>query len=408
MPSAIKPKLLMVTHRVPHPPNRGDRIRTWHLLRELSAQFDIHLACIADEPVSFDSWREMKKHAVELAIEPGSRLSRYTRGFASLASGRSFTEGAFFSPALKATIDRWAADHAFDAALGVCSSTARYIQHLPIARKVLDLVDTDSRKWADYADASRGPARSLYQLEAERVAQCEREIGRNFDAVTVVTQREAQSFSDIAPLANVVVAANGVDRSFFSPRFHQPEPVAVFTGVLNYRPNVEGITWLARHIWPHITQNIAGARLRIVGRDPSRAVQRLAEINGVEVIGSVPDVRPYLHEAAVAVAPMRIARGVQNKVLEAMSMALPVVTTPQAAAGVHARDGEEFLVADSSNQWIEGLTNILTNTHFARTLGQAARQFVDSTHRWDQCLRPLCELLHGEPAVAAPSLREAA
>lgn len=393
-PSARR-QLLMVTHRVPHPPNRGDRIRTWNLLRALSPHFDIHLACVADEQVHYDSWLAMHEHAVKCAIEPMNRAQRLVRGGISLLRGRSVTEGAFLSPALKRQIDEWAGDIRFDAALGVCSSTASYLSDLPIARKIIDLVDVDSHKWLDYAEWASGPMAAIYRQEARCVENLEKAIAADFSAVSVVTHREGRLLKQIAPQARVIVAPNGVA---IPPMHHETEPdspTAVFVGSMDYMPNIQGVLWMAREIWPTIRGQFPSARLQIVGRRPVTAIRRLDRVDGIEVVGEVADVQSYLRQATVAVAPLWIARGVQNKVLEAMAVNRPVLVSPEVAGGIGAEEQQEMIVAGSVDQWVDGLTRLFTDRTLRQQLGWAGRKFVQTYHRWNVCTAPLTAALAG-------------
>jgi sugar transferase (PEP-CTERM/EpsH1 system associated) len=395
-----RPRLLMVTHRVPHPPNCGDRIRTWNTLNQLAADFDIHLACLCDEPVHLQSWRALARLTHTVAIQPLGKARRLLGGAASLLTGGSISEGAFYTASLQKTIDEWVADRAFDAALAVCSSTAGYIEHLPISRKVLDLVDVDSQKWADYAASSRGLGRLLFGLESRRLARTEQRLAGVFQTIALTTEREAELFARIAPAANTIVVPNGVNLPVPTPLPIAP-PVAVFTGMLDYRPNVEGISWFAREIWPAVRSAIPAAQLRIVGRSAGEPIRRLAQIPGVRLIGEVDDVQRQLDAAHVAIAPLSIARGVQNKALEAMAAGRPVIVTPAVAAGITgAQHGRELLVADSTAQWIESTKQMLKPNMAATLIGRAARRFVERHHRWDECVSPLVEaLLPPKPAV---------
>ena len=396
-----RPKLLMVTHRVPYPPDKGDRIRTWHTLRQAARQFDVSLACLADEPLHIDAWRALRDQTERVAIEPVGGVSHRAHMLGHCVARRSFSEGAFYSPRLLQTIRQWHEDEPFDAALGVCSSMARYVADLDGPYKVLDLIDVDSRKWSDYADTTANPVlRRVYRLEAGRVAQCERWISERFDAVSVVTDSEAELLSQMAPQARIVVANNGVDLDYFRSIPQTDKPTATFVGALDYRPNVDGVVWLARKVWPELRRRVPRARLRIVGRRPAADVAGLAELPGVDVVRDVPDIRPHLAEAGVAVAPLHIARGIQNKVLEAMATARATVVTPAAAEGIAARPGRDYVLARSDRQWIDELERLLVNPAVRWPIGHAAREFVERHHDWRSCLTPLMQKLRAPRADA--------
>ncbi len=390
---AARPKLLMVTHRVPYPPNKGERIRSWNLLKRLTAHYDIYLAALADRTVSYQVWQTLHEHTTDLALAPTSAISRGIGAVRSAINGRCFTEGAFAHEQLTDAINRWTAQHKFDAALAVCSSTAQYVQHLPIPLKVLDLVDVDSRKWADYARASHGVNRWIYSTEAKRLAEYERTLADQFNQVLVTTNAEAKLYRRIAPNAEVTIVPNGVDFEYFTPQIHPHQPVAVFTGVLNYKPNVEGLDWLLRRVWPNVLRRVPQAELRIVGREPSRKVRRMDSVPGVEVIGPVDDVRPHLAEASVSLAPLHIARGIQNKILEAMAMSRPVVTTHHAAKAVGARSGRHLYAIDHPDAWTEAIVHLFADATTAQRIGTAARQFVMQYHDWNDCTARMTQTL---------------
>ncbi len=392
-PSGQRPKLLMVTHRVPFPPDKGERIRSWNLLKALSRHYDVHLAALVDRALDYHEWQALRAQTVECVLVPISRFGQRFRAARAVIGGRSLTQAAFASRPLARTIEQWARRRRFDVVLAVCSSTAQYVRHLPAPRKVIDLVDVDSRKWVDYAQTSRGARRMLFNLESRRLARYERSLARDFDHILLTTGAEADLYRQLAPGAAVTVVPNGVDTGYFTPQVRPHRPVAVFTGVLDYRPNVEGLAWLIRHVWPAVRHEVPTAVLRIVGRDPSPAVHALAGAPGVELVGPVADVRPYLAEAAVAVAPLHIARGIQNKILEAMAMARPVVTTTGAAAPVAATNGRDLYAVDQPGEWACLMTRLLTHDHSARRVGAHARRFVCQHRQWSICTNAMLEVL---------------
>ena len=275
------------------------------------------------------------------------------RACGSLARGRTASEGAFAAPALRATLGRWARQTRFHAALASASSMAPYlrIDALGGVPAVIDLVDVDSQKWLDYAAAGRGPRAWLHRLEGRRLRGLERTLPDWARAVTLVSAAEAELYRSQVGPGPVHAVTNGVDLDAFRPVSDADERGCVFVGVLDYRPNVDGVGWFCREVWPEVRRRRPDAVLRLVGRSPSPEVQRLADKPGVELVGPVPDVRPYLAGAAVAVAPLRIARGVQNKVLEALAMGKAAVASPQALEGLGLESGTHVLAASSADEW---------------------------------------------------------
>jgi sugar transferase (PEP-CTERM/EpsH1 system associated) len=400
-PAPPRPQLLYVTQRVPYPPDKGDRIRGYHLLEFLRRRADVHLACLADEPVPEAAALALKERTARLAIVPVGGAGRWARALWSLAAGRTVSEGAFRAPALHRVIEGWARETRFGAALASASSLAPYLRApgLEGAVKVFDLMDVDSRKWLDYAAARRGPKAWLYRLEGARLARLERELAAGAAALTLVSDAEARLFRRSCPQAPVHAVKNGVDLDYFAPApaGAEEEATCVFVGALDYLPNVDAAVWFCGEAWPEVRRARPEARLRLVGRRPAPGVLALARAPGVEVVGQVPDVRPYVARSALSVVPLRIARGVQNKVLESLAMARATVVSPQALAGVAARPGEEVAVADAPADWAAAVLGLFGDPDRRRRLGAAGRAFVEGQHRWDRCLRPFAGLL-GLPA----------
>lgn len=403
-------RILYLTHRVPHPPNRGDRIRSYHVLRYLSARADVDLACLADEEVSRESRDELQRLCQRVAIVPLGARQRWWRALAAVLRGRSATEGLFHSSKLQQVLHDWADRTQYDAVLALCSSMAPYFDKLPLrgAKRIVDLVDVDSQKWADYADNARGPAAALFRLEARRVRKLEGRLAQACAALTVVSTAEAELLRSFAHEATVVAVVNGVDLETFRPgpvRDATRAAECVFVGALDYRANVDGITWFCREVWPQVHAKHPDLVLRLVGRRPTAAVRRLSMLPQVQVIGDVAEVVSHLHRARLAVVPLRVARGIQNKVLEAMAAVTPVIASPQALEGLNLVPTEHAYEADTPEQWESAISRLLTSPDECERLATAGRDYVCQHHRWSTCLEPLGQLLGVAQAsnVAAPS-----
>jgi sugar transferase (PEP-CTERM/EpsH1 system associated) len=399
MPESLRPNILYLVHRLPYPPDKGDRIRAFHLLKFLAQHSAVHLACLADEPVRDDARAALERYCERVAIVR-LRPSRWLRGLSSALSGQTITEGVFYSPSLAATVRSWAQETEFQASLASASSMVPYLRmkELEAVPAIVDLVDVDSQKWLDYAAASRGPRAWLYRVEGQRLRRLEKDLPRWASAVTLVGKAEADLFRSFCAEGPVHVVTNGVDLDYFRPCADSGGEGCVFVGALDYRPNVDGAKWFCREVWPEIVRRRPDTKLRLVGRRPALAVCRLSELPGVEVVGQVPDVRPQIARVAVAVVPLQIARGVQNKVLEALAMAKAVVASPQALAGLAAKPGVHLLEAASRQQWVEVLLRLLDDQELRRRLGTAGRRYVEEHHRWNGCLEPLGGLLEFYPA----------
>jgi sugar transferase (PEP-CTERM/EpsH1 system associated) len=395
------PNVLLLAHRVPYPPDRGDRIRSYHLVKALSRQFDLAIACTTAEPSWLQFHQILSEVASRVAIEPISPVWSKLRGGMALLAGKPVTPACFYRNALAQTILQWHEKRPFDAVLTFCSGMIDYahlLQHAPNPPKmhVLDLVDVDSAKWASYAADSRFPMNMVYRTEAKRLRRVEAGQATPFDHVTVVSERERQTYEHaVGECNNLHIVGNGVDLDYFQPLPDSDSNTLVFVGVLDYKPNADAVVWFAKQVMPLLRQRVPEARFQVVGRHPTARVLDLNQCDGVEVIGSVPDVRHYLKSACAIVAPLRIARGVQNKVLEAMACSRVVVASPQAAEGIHAENGRHLLVADEPQQWAARLEHVMTDTALRKQIAAAARLQVEKRYNWANQLQPMIELLRG-------------
>jgi sugar transferase (PEP-CTERM/EpsH1 system associated) len=395
--------VLYLTHRVPFPPDKGDRIRNFHLLRQLAARGRVWLGCLADEPVPAETTAELNRLCERVAVVPVGQRGRWVKAGWSLLTGRSLSEGLFAEAALRRVIREWTAETPFRAAVVSASSLVPYLRRdgLEKTPAVVDLVDVDSQKWLDFAAASRVPKRWLYRLEARRVRKLEAGLPKWVRAVSVVSRAEADVYDSFAGAGAATVATNGVDLDYFrpdsSPHAEREDSArgasgplsCVFVGAMDYLPNVDGAVWFAREVWPLIRARFPDAEFRIVGRKPTPAVETLAALPGVTVTGSVPDVRPFVASAAVVVAPLRLARGVQNKVLEALAMAKPVVAAPPALAALGTVPGTDVLAATTPAEFADAVGALFADPDRRRALGAAGRRYVERHHHWEHCLEPL-------------------
>ncbi len=380
-------QILFLAHRVPYPPDKGDRIRSYHLLSHLSGLGVVDLAFPTVEPIDVSTREALGRLCRRVEAVPVSRPRRWARAARSLALGGSLTEGLFNAPLLRDRVDRWLEETDYDAV--VCFSSALLPTLLGRGlepRLVADLVDVDSQKFFDYADRAVWPLAALLRLEGRRVRALEHDAGRCL-AVTFATEAEADLYRRDSPEARVEAIPNGVDLDYFRPKPEFDESGAcVFVGQLDYRANVLGLEWFCRQVWPSIRARLPEATFRIVGRDPVAAVHRLGRRPGVEVIGPVPDVRPHLASARVVVVPLPVARGVQNKVLEAMAMGRPIVASSAALEGLDVVPGRDALAAIDPEGWASAVVGLWDDAPRRAALGRSARRYVEDHHRWATCL----------------------
>jgi sugar transferase (PEP-CTERM/EpsH1 system associated) len=399
--AAAGPRVLYVTHRVPYPPDKGDRIRNFHVLRALARRAEIWLVALADEPVPPETLAALREHCVRVAVVPVAGKRRWFRAAVSALRGRSLTEGLFREPAADRVATEFLAEARFDAALVSASGLAPMLRRKPLRDlpAFVDLVDVDSQKWLDFADAAgvSGLMRRVYRFEGHRLRKLERELPGWAAAVAIVSPAEAEVYESFAAAGTATVATNGVDLDYYAPvpADAPTVPACVFVGALDYLPNVDAAVHFARHVWPLVRARVPDAEFHVVGRKPTAEVRALGELPGVVVVGQVPDVRPFVARGAVVVCPMRLSRGLQNKVLEAMAMAKPVVAGPPALAALSAVPGRDLLCAETPAEWADALAGLLNDPARRRELGANARRFVEAHHHWDRCLEPLVNLVAG-------------
>lgn len=383
-------KLLYLAHRVPYPPDKGERVRAFQEIQALSDRFDVTVAAVARDDREVQAAGQLRKHCKDVIVSRGHRRSVWRAAGANLLRGRSLTEAYFYDRSFHRRLEAEAQCARFDVVMAYCSSMLQYARDLPCGARVMDLVDGDSLKWADYAQRSSGPRRWVYRREANAVGRLEREAIAACEGVVVSSSAEA---SALGLEGRVLVAGNGVDLEYFefAPPARSESPSLVFTGSMDYYPNVQAVCWFAREVWPRLHQKVRDLSFKIVGRDPTAAVQALTKVPGIVVTGSVSDVRPYLREAAVAVVPLQIARGVQNKVLEAMAMGRAVVASSQALGGLD-RVGHSVRRADNVDQWLQAITQLLCDESLRAKMGSLARKCVQHRYNWPAQMAPLVEL----------------
>ena len=397
-------KILYLCHRIPYPPNKGDKIRSFNEVRYLAARHELDLLCLADDPGDLKYRAELEKICRRVEVFPLDPLRAKARGLLSLARGGSLSAGYFHQRDMQRCCDRWLREEAYDAVLCFSSTMAEYLfrasPQVNRPRRVMDFCDVDSDKWLQYAAESRVPLAWLYRLENRRLAAYERRIFREFDHAALISEAEAELFRSVCPEAReIAVIPNGVDYDYFSPDHELPRvlpaegPQLVFTGAMDYHANVDGVCWFSREIFPTLKKEFPQLQFTIVGSKPAAAVRELAAIEGIAVTGFVDDVRPYYRDADVCVIPLRLARGVQNKVLEALAMGKAVVTTSKANAGIQATDGEHLRVADTAEAFIKAVTSLLHKPQQRESLGNKARDFVVRHYDWATNMEQLEQLL---------------
>ena len=395
--------LLFLCQRIPYPPNKGDKLRSFSVLRHLAKSWTVHLGCFIDDPNDWQYVEALRPYCADLNCIGLDKRGAKLRSLSGLLMGSSLSEPYFHSPRMAQWVETVLRQTQPSAAFLYSSVMGQYLRRgdrLRPRRVVMDFVDVDSDKWRQYSERHSWPMNWLYRRESRLLLAFDREVAKFADACVFVSEPEADLFRRLAPEAasRTHAISNGVDASYFSPTTSHPTPFpegkrgVVFTGAMDYWPNADAVTWFAERMFPAIRSQVPEAVFYIVGGNPPPKVVKLGDLPGVTVTGRVADVRPYLAHAAVCVAPMRVARGIQNKVLEGMAMGKVVVTTEQGLEGIDAIPGCDLLLANDAEEFIAATLKALTDPSLP-PLGVAARNRIVSGYSWDDKLDEFEKLL---------------
>lgn len=395
-----KPPLLFLAHRIPYPPNKGDKIRSYNLLKALAKDYRIFLGAFVDDQLDWKYQSELTEYCEEVFLLELNSRRKYI-SLKGVLTGEALSLPYYRQTRMQNWVDQKIADQQIERVFVYSSAMAQYVQseHFDHLHRVIDFVDVDSEKWREYSKRHIWPMSWLYRREARELLRYDRKLARTFDASVFVSASEAALFKQLAPESKQRVSHinNGVDYHYFDSQeaYDSPYPdvpVLAFTGAMDYWANVDAVTWFAQKVFPLIQQKIPNALFYIVGARPSDAVLKLANKKGIHVTGAVEDIRPYIAGADVIVAPMRIARGVQNKVLEAMAMEKPVVVTGAAMEGIEQLPGQK--ICDDATSFFDYCLKLLQEGDTENT-GATGRQRVLKDFSWDQNLLRL-ESLFGD------------
>jgi sugar transferase (PEP-CTERM/EpsH1 system associated) len=384
-------RVLFLTHRLPFAPNRGDRIRAFNLLKALHGCASVNLVSLVHDREEEAEGGRIRHLVDTLDMCRVPRTRNRVKGALLLGSQRTLTHILLDSPDVVPALARVTRDSKPDVVLAYCSSMARYALAPPLAGLplVVDMVDVDSAKWSDLASHHRWPLRWIYARESRLLSQFEARLSNVASATTVVTNREAVTLLRLAPSARILVSSIGIDATRLIPNNEPTDGEdVIFCGVMNYAPNVDAAIWLCRRVWPAVRARRPRSRLWLVGASPPSQVRALADDEaGIEVTGTVDDVRPYLWRSAVSVAPLLTARGTQTKVLEAVASGLPAVVTDAVAGGLPDALMPACVVANSPEQFANAIVALLERSGCDRR-AIAGRANLSSLS-WDAALAPL-------------------
>ena len=390
-------RILFLCHRIPYPPNKGDKIRAFHQLKALAARHEVDVFTLADDAADLEHRAALASHCHSVTVSRISAPWARLRSLPFLLTSTPLTIPYFYSAELKRAVTRALQCCAYDRIFVYCSAMGQYVDEVKDIPIITDFVDVDSDKWAQYAAFTRFPASWVYHREARCLRDYERHICALSSCVLVTTEREADLARKISP-APVEVIPNGIDTEYFTlpdQRLAREAAAILFTGDMSYFPNEEAVVWFARNVFPRVRQSFRNARFVVVGRNPGKRVLDLRQTEGVEVTGFVPDVRPYLWQAKVAVAPFSIAAGIQNKILEAMATGLPVVSTSRAARGLTPRVAARVDIADAPEEMAARIITLLGDRESARRKGAEGRSSVAAEYCWKSSLDRMLELVDG-------------
>ncbi|MEG0821750.1 MAG: TIGR03087 family PEP-CTERM/XrtA system glycosyltransferase [Burkholderiaceae bacterium] len=395
--------LIYLVHRIPYPPNKGDKIRSFHLLRHLASRYRVFLGCFVDQAEDLAYMSELARYCQASCVLPiPPRLARI-KSLTGLARGEALSLPYYRAAAMRRWVETTVAEHGIARAVVFSAVMAQYLDRLPALHAVIDYCDVDSAKWSQYAADHAWPRSWIYRREGQRLLAFEREVAARSQACVFATEAEAQLFAGLAPEAADKLHAidNGVDTTYFAPAVNRASPYApgeqviVFTGAMDYWPNIDAVSWFARNVLPRLAERHPAVRFVIVGMNPAPAVLELARDPRITVTGKVADVRPYVQHARVVVAPLRVARGIQNKVLEAMAMARPVVVSAACAEGLHGHAGVEFAVAATADDYLARVNKLL-EPYRAEAMGLRARARILADRDWERNLARFDALLESD------------
>lgn len=467
--------ILYLAHRIPYPPNKGDKIRSFHEIKYLSTHHDIYLACLADDPADLSYAKELESFCKTVDVVSINPQKQKVKSLFVLPTEKPLSVAYFYSKQLQQIIDHRLSTMSYDAIICFSSSMAEYVfrtknvltcervnvstlkrsaaafvqngsnildgsnrsnasnrshtsnvsnnsngrdysqpaTHNP--QLIMDFVDVDSDKWRQYSRYARWPFSWIYRLESRRLAAYEKRAADFFHHSIFVSKKEANLFCRQSPgVRGVLTVPNGVDFTYFNSNASNDSsnsnassnsnisnvkpPVLLFTGAMDYYANVDGVVWFSKEILPRLMEQFPSLTFYIVGRNPAAEVKALKN-DHIKVTGYVEDIRPFYEMATIYAAPLRIARGIQNKILEAMAMARPVVVTSRAFEGIEAIPEKDLLIADSKVEFIEKIGMLLKDEERRKSIAASARQIIEKNYSWELSMEAL-ERLICEPVTS--------
>jgi sugar transferase (PEP-CTERM/EpsH1 system associated) len=394
-------RILFVCHRLPYPPDHGGKIRSFNMIKHLGQKHSVVVATLAHTEQELKDGAALNEYCEGVMADVLPHSTRWFQALKALPTRTPSSLAYFWSPRLYRRIRESCLRTHFDAVIAHCAFVAPYVIDLQTDLRIMDFCDMDSAKWAEYSKWKAFPSSRLYAFEAQKLRAYERATAQRVDHCLVATQGEKDEFQRLDVSTPCSVIPNGVDTTYFSSNGYSTRSTGavVFVGRMDYFPNVDAVCYFASEILPLLREKIPNVEFRIIGSNPVRRVRELAKTPGIVVTGHVPDVRSYVRDAAVAIAPLRIARGTQNKILESMAMGIPVVATPEAAKGIQGVSGKHLLVAQEPMQFAKDIVELLDNKNLRLNLAAAALQQVLKMHVWPASMQMLDDVLAASTAL---------
>ena len=382
--------ILFICHKFPYPPNKGEKIRAYNIIKYLGKRHKIFLYTLYSEERELAGRRGLEQYCSFVGAYRINKFLSNLRSALYLFSSYPLTFGFFYSSRMKKEIKECISRNSIDIVFASSSSTAQYVFGIKSKKKIMDFIDVDSLKWENYAKAAKFPLKFLYSTEAKRLKAWEDRINRDFDVSIVCTEKERDNLEAISAGGKdkIRVLENAVDPGYFSYREGLFDRKAViFTGQMDYRPNVDAVIYFYFAILPLIRKGYPDLPFYVVGRNPDPSLKKLCRDS--YITGEVEDIRVYMDKASIFVAPFRIAHGVQNKVLEAMAFGLPVVGVRSVLQGLHAQPGKDILIADSPQDFAEKVMELLADRERYDSTARNARKYIEEYHNWERNLKAL-------------------
>jgi sugar transferase (PEP-CTERM/EpsH1 system associated) len=392
-------ELLFLAHRIPFPPNKGDKIRSFHILQHLSKSYRVHLGTFVDDPYDWRYEQDIRRYCDQLCILPLVPLRSKLNSVKGFFTNSALSLPYYYDARMKAWVDSLIGERSIKNVMVFSSAMAQYVEDKDCCNRIIDFVDVDSDKWRQYAAKKTWPASWIYAREGEKLLAFDRRIAQSFDRSLFVSSEESSLFKRLAPESAHKIEAleNGVNDTYFNDKgnfinpYSADDDVVVFTGAMDYWANIDAVVWFAVKVFPLLRKDNKIIKFYIVGTRPAKEVIALGQTEGVVVTGAVEDIRPYLAYARLAVAPLRIARGVQNKVLEAMAMGKSIIASPPAMEGIEVSGDLDISVADHPDEWRRIMLSAQEKDLMPR-YSIRNRNFILERYGWDRNLRSLDDL----------------